>query len=303
MADRLFSDKIYNCSNCKKSKVKQQDNYEWCCESCGKYYGTTLLSDWNQTNDNQINFISYKREENTSKIFKRLQHQPNSIPHEIFETIRNVVNSKPDPTWYEIATELRNLENHKVDDIYYAPSVIGFKWTFNTKWLDGIEFVKKNWTHNTTLNNVYVLKQVINHYEKSHSVANSNWVPLYLTQRRIRELDKSWKQFCDIYKWPFKPLRDAFIDFTGAEDQEFYVNSECYYKKIPNRSILIDNKKQKMFENDEQMLYDQGFEEVVHSDEDSDSDTQNQIQKTQPIQPLMTFDELLDLPIDSDIEI
>lgn len=235
------SEEAVDCPSCGRKTVYQLHTHEWVCKACGHYCGYDMVSDWNDNWENTVKTYKYDREKYVSRIFTWLIKKPIYIPRDVFECVSNHCKAKESTSWSEITRELRSRDNHKPSDIYYAPSILGFDWEFDEKWLKTIEFVTLNWIGKSAPNKVYLLKQAV----KLHTNGKGgDWVPVYLTDRTIKEHDKVWAKFCAIHNWPLYRLGDSKLNLSTAKPKQFeYGPDDDVYLCIDN--IMKINKMQK----------------------------------------------------------
>lgn len=277
----LYSDEIRTCHACGDVNVKQQDNCEWVCETCGTWCEGHLVQDYKSMGTTKPTKghdpVAYRY-----KLFQPLaEPNINCIPDDITEAINDL--KKADFTWAQAKKLIPPGRTTRNQRLYTLPTALGFKFTWYSDWLRMVELVqvqaKAIWGGKTKMNNVYTLYQCV-----ALSGYYTDWIPISLTATKQRELNRKWLRITKELGWRNTPMKlSKYVDQDGMDD-DFEETTPVFpkFKEVTNR-------------NDDTILDCQGIEEVVTEEVFEPPPVSPSIAQTQ------TLDELLDNEIEFDI--
>lgn len=249
----LYSDEIRTCHACGDVNVRQQDNCEWVCESCGTWCEGHLVQDYKNMGTTKPTKghdpVAYRY-----KLFKPLaEPNINCIPDDIEEALNEL--KKSDFTWTQAKKLIPPGRTTRNERLYTLPTVLGFKFTWYPEWLRMVELVqvqaKAIWGAKTKINNVYTLYQCV-----ALSGYHTDWIPISLTATKQRELNRKWLRITKELEWRNEPMKlSKYVDQECIDNEDF----EEAVPVFPKFREITDK-------TDEAILDCEGTEEIV-SDE------------------------------------
>lgn len=278
----IWSDEVRDCTSCGAHNVRQQENCEWVCETCASWQeGHTVQTFAHMGTSKEVKGhdpVQYR-----NKLFQPLEDKNIDIMNDELRGQIAAALESPFVTWANIKKMVPPSRKWRNPMLYTLPAVMGFQYTWHSKWAQMIEIVqftvKKLWGPKAKISNIYTLYQVV-----AVSKYYTDWIPISLTKGKQRELNRKWLRITKELQWDNIPMDlSRHICQDGLQDD--------FEEPTPEFPELSE-----MHEYDELGPNGGGTEEIVYSDAEEEEE------EVVPQSPQYTFDQVLELSEEDDLE-
>lgn len=213
----IWSDEVRTCTSCGARDVKQQEDCEWVCESCGSWQEGHFV----QTYAHMGTIKQSKGHDPVAyrdKLFRPLiDKNVNIMTQEIVDGVSHAMES-PYITWANIKKLVPPSRKWRNPQLFTLPALMGFKYSWHSEWsqmIENVQFtVKTLWGRKAKISNIYTLYQVVR-----LSGYYTAWIPISLTKGKQRELNRKWLRICKELQWECIPMDlPRHIELDGVAD-------------------------------------------------------------------------------------